>query len=80
MAFVRDGSGAVGFAPGVATSLAELGTRVRKEEVEEALMAALRTALGTSLQESLLSATERRSAERRLQLHGGQLVAEAPSS
>jgi lipoate-protein ligase A len=59
---------AVGFAPGAATSLTELGMRVRREEVEEALTLAFRTALGTPLKESALSASERRSAERRVEI------------
>jgi lipoate-protein ligase A len=67
---------AVGFAPGAATSLAELGMRVPKEAVEKALTAAFRTALGGSLEESVLSASERLRAERRLALHDGE---EAPS-
>jgi lipoate-protein ligase A len=38
-------TGAVGFAPGVATSLAELGVRVQTDELEEALKVAFRTVL-----------------------------------
>lgn len=64
---------AVGFTPGVATSLAELGLRVRRDEVREALVAAFRSVLGVSLEESVLSAAERRSAERRVQAHSGEL-------
>jgi hypothetical protein len=66
---------AVGFAPGVATSLAELGMWVRREEVQEALSAAFQSVLGTSLEESVLSACERRSAERRVEIHRGELLA-----
>jgi lipoate-protein ligase A len=64
---------AVGFTPGVATSLAELGIRVRRDEVQEALAAAFRSALGVSLEESVLSAAERRNAERRVQVQRGEL-------
>ena len=70
---------AVGFAPGVATSLAELGISVRKGEVEEALTAAFQAALGASLEESVLSASERLRAERRLNFHGGELGEGTPS-
>jgi lipoate-protein ligase A len=69
---------AVGFAPGVATSLAELGMRVRQEEVEEALAEAFRTALGKPLEESELSASERLRAQRRLDLHRSE-VGEKPA-
>jgi lipoate-protein ligase A len=64
---------AVGFAPGVATSLAELGIRVRRDEVQEALTAAFRSVLGASLEEAALSAAERRNAERRVEAHRGKL-------
>jgi lipoate-protein ligase A len=64
---------AVGFAPGVATSLAALGMRVQREEVQDALTVAFRSALGTSLEESVLSAGERRSAERRVEIHRREL-------
>ena len=62
---------AVGFAPGVATSLAELGMRVQREELQEALKAAFRKALGSALEECVLSASERRSAERRVEMPRG---------
>ncbi|GAF80044.1 unnamed protein product [marine sediment metagenome] len=68
---------AVDFASGVATSLAELGMRVRREEVQEALTAAFRSGLGTSLEESVLSASERRSAQRRVEIHRGEFLATA---
>jgi lipoate-protein ligase A len=61
---------AVGFAPGAATSLAELGMRVRRKEVQEALTAAFRSVLDTSLEESVLSASERLVADRRVEIHG----------
>jgi lipoate-protein ligase A len=64
---------AAGLAPGVATSLAELGMRVPREEVQEALTMAFRSALGTSLQESVLSGGERLSAERRVEIHSREL-------
>ena len=60
---------AVGFAPGVATSLGELGIRVEKEELLEALKAAFREALGNRMEPSVLSAAERRRAERRVEMH-----------
>ena len=71
----------VGFAPGVATSLTELGMRVEREDLQEALKAAFRKALGSSLEESILSASERRSAERRVEMHRGAFRSEtrAPS-
>ena len=61
----------VGFAPGVATSLKELGMRVVREELLEALKAAFRKSLGSSLEVSILSPSERRSAERRVEKHRG---------
>jgi lipoate-protein ligase A len=70
---------AVGFAPGVATSLAELGMRVRREEVQEALTAAFRSVLDTSLEESALSASERLAAERRVEIHGDERGASIPA-
>lgn len=70
-------TGAVGFAPGVATSLAELGVRVQTDELQEALKAAFRTVLGAALEESLLTPGELRSAERRLAIHRGSLAARA---
>jgi lipoate-protein ligase A len=63
---------AVGFAPGVATSLTELGVQVQARELEDALAAAFRTALGTSLEEAELIASERFRAERRMELRGGE--------
>ncbi len=63
----------LGLEEGVATSLAALGMRVRREEVQEALTVAFRSALGTSLEESVLSAGERRSAERRVEIHRREL-------
>jgi lipoate-protein ligase A len=62
---------AVGFAPGVATSLAELGIRVQREKLQEALTAAFRKALESPLEECVLSASERRSAEQRVEMHPG---------
>jgi hypothetical protein len=70
-------TGAVGFAPGVATSLAELGVRVQTDELEEALKVAFRTVLGGALEESLLTPGELRSAERRLAIHRGSPGARA---
>jgi len=64
---------AAGLAPGVATSLAELGVRAPREEVQEALTMAFRSALGTSLEESVLSARERLSAGRRVEIHRREL-------
>ncbi len=63
---------AVGFTPGVSTSLAELGIRVPRDEVQEALVAAFRSVLGAPLEESALCAAERRNAERRVEMHGLQ--------
>jgi lipoate-protein ligase A len=63
-----------GFAPRVGTSLAELGIAALGEEVQEALTAAFRSVLGTSLEESVLSASERRSALRRVEIHRGELL------
>jgi lipoate-protein ligase A len=60
---------AVGFAHGVATSLAELGVRVKREELQEALKAAFRKALGSPLEKCVLSASERQRAERRVEMH-----------
>jgi lipoate-protein ligase A len=71
---------AVGFAPGVATSLAELGIRAPIDEVQEALTAAFRSALGAPLEASVLSATERRNAERRVEMYGLQPDDPAPRS
>jgi len=59
----------VGFAPGVATSLAELGIRVERAELLGALKAAFREALGGCLEPSVLSAGECQRAERRLEMH-----------
>lgn len=70
---------AVGFAPGAATSLAELGVRVKGEELREALKAAFRKALGGSLEASVLSASERRSAEQRVEFHRAGFRAETPA-
>jgi lipoate-protein ligase A len=64
---------AVGFAPGVATSLAELGVRVSRADVQNALTVAFQSVLGASLEESVLSASERLSAERRVEIHPGAL-------
>ncbi len=66
---------AAGFAPGVATSLTELGMRVPREELQAALKAAFREALDSSLEESVLSASERRNAEQRVEIHRGALRA-----
>jgi len=71
---------AVGFAPGVATSLAELGVRVSRADLQHALTAAFRSVLGASLEESVLSASERLSAERRVENHPGALSERASSS
>jgi lipoate-protein ligase A len=65
---------AVGFTPRVGTSLAELGIAVQREEVQEALTAAFRSVLGTSLEESFLTASERHSALRRVEIHRGELL------
>jgi lipoate-protein ligase A len=70
-------TGAVGFAPGVATSLAELGVRAQTHELEEALMTAFRRVLGAALDDSVLSPGELRSAERRLATHRGSIKAGA---
>jgi lipoate-protein ligase A len=59
----------VGFAPGVATSLAELGVHVSREELQEALEAAFRKALGGALETSALSASERHAGQRRVEMH-----------
>jgi lipoate-protein ligase A len=65
----------------VATSLTELGMRVPREDLQAALKAAFREALGSSLEESALSDGERRNAERRMEIHRGALRAgtRAPS-
>jgi lipoate-protein ligase A len=63
---------AVGFAPGAATSLTELGMRVGRKEVEEALTVAFGGALDAPLEESALTASEHRSAERRVEIHRGE--------
>jgi lipoate-protein ligase A len=60
-----DATGAVGFTPGAATSLAELGVEASAESVEEVLAAAFRSTLDAPFEEGMLSATERRFAERR---------------
>lgn len=65
--------GAAGFAPGVATSLAELGLRVSRADLQSALIAAFRSVLGASLEESVMSASERLSAERRVEIHPSAL-------
>jgi lipoate-protein ligase A len=63
---------AVGFAPGVATSLAELGIAASANSVEEVLAAAFRSTLEVPLEEGMLSAAERRFAERRAAERGDE--------
>lgn len=71
---------AVGFAPGVATSLRELGLGIEGEDLREALKAAFRKALGGPLEASILTASESRTAARRVEIHRARFRAGAPAA
>jgi lipoate-protein ligase A len=60
---------AAGLTPGVATSLAELGGERSIEEVREALVTAFQGILGSALEDSDLTATERRTALQRVEAY-----------